>query len=113
YGGRLSESTAQATAQPLPTNLGGVTLSVIDSTGVQRSAPLIFVSPAQINFVVPDGTAAGAANFIVTKDSGNLTYSGTIQTVAPALFSMNGTGAGVGRARPSQRSAHSRLARER
>ncbi|HJZ96524.1 MAG TPA: hypothetical protein VKE70_08450, partial [Candidatus Solibacter sp.] len=95
YGGNLASGEAHATAQPLPTNLGGVMLSVTDSAGVQRSAPLVFVSATQINFVVPDGSAAGTANFTVTSPGGSQTFPGTIQTVAPALFSMNGTGTGV------------------
>lgn len=95
YGSNLASSQAQANVQPLPTNLGGVTLSVTDSAGVQRSAGLIFVSPTQINFVVPAGSASGVATFTVTNGSGNQTFSGAIQTVAPSLFSMNGTGSGV------------------
>ena len=33
--------------------------NVIDSSGFSRSAALFFVSPLQINFLVPEGTAAG------------------------------------------------------
>jgi uncharacterized protein (TIGR03437 family) len=51
----------------------------------------MYVSPSQINFVVPDGTAAGTAQFTV----GNVVATGFIQTVAPTLFSMSGTGTGV------------------
>jgi len=68
---------------------------VTDSAGVQRAAGLIFVSPGQINFAVPDGTAPGTATFAVTNASGNQSFAGTVQTVAPALFSMNGAGTGV------------------
>jgi uncharacterized protein (TIGR03437 family) len=95
YGTNLAPGNANAAAQPLPTNLNGVTLSVTDSAGVQRAAGLIFVSPGQINFAVPDGTAPGTATFAVTNASGNQSFAGTVQTVAPALFSMNGAGTGV------------------
>jgi uncharacterized protein (TIGR03437 family) len=95
YGNSLASGNAQAASQPLPTNLGGVTLLVTDATGAQHSAPLVFVSPTQINFLVPAGTAAGAANFTVTNGTGNQTFAGTVQAVAPALFSMSGTGSGV------------------
>jgi uncharacterized protein (TIGR03437 family) len=67
----------------------------MDSAGVQRNAPLIFVSPAQINFMVPDGTAAGAASVAVAGDAGNQTFTASIQSAAPTLFSMSGTGSGV------------------
>jgi len=44
---------------PLPTQLAGVSVKVRDSAGEDRLAPLFFVSPEQINFQVPRGTAAG------------------------------------------------------
>jgi uncharacterized protein (TIGR03437 family) len=93
FGTNLATGTAQALDQPLPTTLGGITLSVTDATGTQRSAPLIYVSPAQINFVVPDGTVPGASTFSITN--GGTTQTATVRSVAPALFSMNGTGSGV------------------
>jgi len=95
YGANLASGNAQANAQPLPTNLGGVTLAVTDSAGVQRSAPLVFVSPTQINFEVPPGTATGTATFTVANSIGNQTFTASVQAVAPSLFSMNGTGTGV------------------
>jgi uncharacterized protein (TIGR03437 family) len=63
--------------------------------GVQRNAPLVFVSATQINFVVPAGTAPGMAAFTVTGSVGNQSFNGAVQAVAPSLFSMNGTGTGV------------------
>lgn len=95
YGTGLALSTAQASAQPLPAALGGLTLVVTDAAGIPRSAPLIYVSPTQINFVVPDGTAPGAAQFAVSGGPAAQTVTGTVDTVAPTLFSMNGTGTGV------------------
>ena len=53
------------------------------------------MSPTQINFVVPDGTAPGAASFLVANGSTTQTPTGTIQPVAPTLFSINGAGNGV------------------
>jgi uncharacterized protein (TIGR03437 family) len=95
YGTNLAAGTAQAQFQPLPTTLGNVTATVTDSAGTQRIAPLIYVSPNQINFVVPDGTAPGPATFVVSNGSTTQTVTGTVQAVAPGLFSMNGTGTGV------------------
>ena len=94
YGTNLAAADARAVSQPLPTNLGGVTLTVTDSAGVKRNAPLIYVSPAQVNFLVPDGTAAGSATVTVNGPTAQ-TSTATVQTVAPTLFSMNGTGSGV------------------
>lgn len=88
-------TTAQASAQPLPTSLGGVTLTVQDSAGVQRLAPLIYVSSTQINFVVPTGTTPGAATFTVSNGTTSVNATANVQSVAPTLFSMNGNGMGV------------------
>jgi uncharacterized protein (TIGR03437 family) len=95
YGTNLAAGSASAMAQPLPLNLGGVTVTVTDSAGVQRSAPLIFVSTGQVNFAVPDGTAAGSATVAAANAGAVQTFAASIQAVAPGLFSMNGTGSGV------------------
>ena len=96
------ESAALATAaQPntgssLPDSLGGVTLTVTDSAGVARPAPLIYVSPVQINFVVPSGTAPGTAQFSIANGSAApVTTTGLIQSLSPTLFSLSGDGRGI------------------
>ena len=95
YGANLAASTAQAPSQPLPNTLGRITVTVTDSAGVARQAPLVFVSPGQINLQVPDGEAAGPATFAVTGAGSPQNFPASIQAVAPALFSMNGMGTGV------------------
>jgi len=95
FGTNLAAGIAQASMQPLPTSLGGTTLTVTDAGGTVRSAGLIYVSPSQINFVVPDGTAAGAATFQANNGSSTQSVTATVQLVAPTLFSMNATGSGV------------------
>jgi uncharacterized protein (TIGR03437 family) len=95
YGQNLAVAIAQAGLLPLPILLGGVTLAVTDSAGVQRNAPLLYVAPGQINFLVPDNVAPGTATF--TDDGGTVpqSFAATVQPVAPTLFSMSGTGSGV------------------
>lgn len=90
----LAAGTTVASGSPLPTELGGVTLTVADSRGVSRPAPLFAVFRNQVNFLVPAATAPGAA--VVTLRSGSATFAGnvTVRTVAPALFSADGTGRG-------------------
>ena len=95
YGANLAPGVAQATAQPLPLVLGGVTLSVTDAAGAMRAAPLIYVSPGQINFAIPDGTVPGQATLLLTNATATQTFTAAIRPVAPTLFSMNGTGGGV------------------
>jgi uncharacterized protein (TIGR03437 family) len=96
YGSNLAGGTQNAGVQPPPLSLGGVTLTVTDSTGAVRTAPLMYVSQAQINFVVPAGTATGTATFTVLNGANApLSATATIQPVAPTLFSMSGDGKGV------------------
>jgi uncharacterized protein (TIGR03437 family) len=96
FGQGLAGSAEAAGAPPLPDTLGGITLSVKDSAGTTRLAPLYYASPTQINFVVPDGTATGAATVTVAK-SGPIAGTGTVQVaaVAPGLFTANGDGKGA------------------
>jgi uncharacterized protein (TIGR03437 family) len=95
YGQNLAGTTAQAGSQPLPMSLGGITLTVKDAAGVQQSAPLLYVSPGQINFLLPDNLASGTATFSVAGGAAAQSLTATVQPVAPALFSMSGTGSGV------------------
>ncbi len=95
FGTDLATGITHADVQPLPLMLGGVTLSVTDAAGTTRQASLLYVSPTQINFVVPDGTASGAAQFVVANGSSNQTFSGTVAARDPTLFSLNGSGTGV------------------
>ncbi len=90
YGNNLAFVARSTPSINLPTTLGGVSATVTDPAGVSRAAPLIYVSPSQVNFLVPQGTAAGAATVTVTLGGA----SGTVQVaqVAPGLFTLGGTG---------------------
>jgi len=92
YGANLAAGTAQASL-PLRTTLDGATVTVTDSAGVSRAALLFFVSPAQINFEIPDGTAPGVAAVTVANTNGT-GQTGTMQigAVSPGLFELNTTG---------------------
>jgi uncharacterized protein (TIGR03437 family) len=95
YGSNLAAGVASAQSQPPATALGDVTVTVTDSAGVARNAPLLYVSPGQINFEIPDGAAAGVATITLAGRGAGQIYEGAIQAVAPALFTMNGAGSGV------------------
>lgn len=96
FGQSLATGTASADTQPLPETLLGTTVSVRDSAGVTRNAPLLFVSPGQINHLIPAGTAAGEATIQIRSGAGALS-TGTVQilSVAPSIFTANQEGAGV------------------
>ena len=55
FGVNLAARAEAATTQPLPTTLGGATVTIAG-----RPAPLFFVSPGQINLLIPPETAPGA-----------------------------------------------------
>jgi uncharacterized protein (TIGR03437 family) len=76
--------------------LAGVSLKVKDALGVERLAPLFFVSSGQINYQIPPGTANGSATVTVTNNN-NTVGSGTVNivAVAPGLFASNANGQGV------------------
>lgn len=96
FGTALATATQSATTLPLPTTLAGTTVKLRDSQGVERNAPLFFVSPGQINFQIPPGTAVGAATITVTNNqSGTATGTMQIAAVAPGLFTANASGQGV------------------
>lgn len=96
FGVNLATSVVINDTLPLPTSLAGTIVKVKDSVGVERLAPLFFVAPTQVNYLIPPGTANGVATVTVT--SGDNTISmGTqqIATVAPGLFTANASGGGV------------------
>ncbi|HXA52098.1 MAG TPA: IPT/TIG domain-containing protein, partial [Candidatus Acidoferrum sp.] len=96
YGDNLASSQIVASTSPYPTSLSGTTVSVTDSTGTQRLAPLYYVSPGQINMLMPTNTAFGLATITVTNANGGSASSITLVTrTAPGLFSANASGAGV------------------
>ncbi|MBI1764093.1 MAG: hypothetical protein HYR56_21925 [Acidobacteria bacterium] len=96
FGANLAGTTLSANTLPLPTNLGGVVVRVKDAAGVERDAPLFFVSPAQVNFMVPASIGDGAATISVLRD-GSTVGQGTVSiaALAPGLFTANSNGQGV------------------
>lgn len=96
FGAGLANATQSANTLPLPTVLAGTTIRVKDVTGSERLAPLFFVSPGQINFQIPAGTAVGAATATVKSGDGVVSLSPLqIGLIAPGLFTANATGEGV------------------
>ncbi|MFN0109725.1 MAG: hypothetical protein ACKVZH_12800 [Blastocatellia bacterium] len=96
FGDGLASSTVVASAVPLPTQLGGTSVTVRDSAGTDRLAPLFFVSAGQINYQMPAGTAPGDATVTITANDGRRsTGRARIETVAPGIFTANSSGEGV------------------
>jgi len=88
FGTDLAEQTAQADRIPLPTQLGGVSVRVGN-----RLAPLNFVSPTQINALVPYEVAGTSAEVFVVagefSESAHVPLS--LGTSAPRVFGLGGS----------------------
>jgi uncharacterized protein (TIGR03437 family) len=96
FGTGLAGSTVSAGSTQLPTTLDGVQVQVRDSAGTSRVAPLIYVSPTQISFLNPAGTATGAATVTVTRNGNTVAQSSlSVESVTPGLFAANANGSGV------------------
>jgi uncharacterized protein (TIGR03437 family) len=96
FGSNLATATLVASATPLPTALAGTTVKVRDNSGVERLAPLFFVSPTQINYLVPAFTATGAATITITSGNGSVSIGNTqIAAFAPGLFTADASGQGL------------------
>jgi uncharacterized protein (TIGR03437 family) len=96
FGRQIGASTISAMSLPLPTTLSGVSVELVDSGKTAQLASLIYVSPNQINLVVPDTTKAGTATVNIKKGT-SVTSTATVNVVAvaPGLFTANGAGVGV------------------
>ncbi len=103
YGNQLATQVAIASL-PWPTSLGDVSAVYVANSGSPwQMAPLIFVSPSQINLWIPPGITPGPATveFPVTGLPPGVGTAAlrvipvNIQKVAPALFSTDGSGTGT------------------
>jgi uncharacterized protein (TIGR03437 family) len=97
FGRALSPATQAAASTALPETLAGVRVTVTDQHQRQYPSRLIFVSPEQVNFVVPVALLPGPATVNVFGPGGELRASGLVQVeqVAPSLFAANSDGRGV------------------
>ena len=87
----LSVSIASAAAVPLPTSLGGVSIQV---NGV--TAPLLYVSPTQMNVQMPVEIAPGSATLTLTANgSSSANIKLNILPAAPGIFLYSGSRAVV------------------
>ncbi len=96
FGTALSTARQAATTLPLPTTLAGTQVKVRDSAGVERLAPLFFVSSGQVNYQVPPGSAPGLALVTTSNSNGALSRGDLIvATIAPGFFTANSNGRDV------------------
>ena len=94
FGPNLTTGTAAATGSPssLPTTLANTSVTVKDSKGTTRQAQLYYVSPTQINYLVPAATAVGAATVAVTAPNGVTTAQVNAIATFPGMFTVGSSG---------------------
>jgi uncharacterized protein (TIGR03437 family) len=96
FGSDVATTTLSASSATWPVFLGGTTVSIKDSGGVARPAPIAFVSPGQVNFQVPAQTASGPATATIMSSDGTVSTGAVlIAAVAPGLFAANSNGQGA------------------
>ncbi len=92
FGSKLGPSAMSAQTVPLPPTLGGVSVTVGGA-----AAPLLFVSPNQINALIPADLAIPentVVPIVVTAPDGRTTYNIRLNRDAPAIFTQDGSGTG-------------------
>jgi len=89
FGTNLAASAQLASTLPLPLTMAGVSATV---NGV--AAPLLYVSPTQLNIQIPYETTTGTALLAVSNNGQVATYSFPVSASAPGLFTQNQQGSG-------------------
>ena len=90
YGVDLAPGAPVSNSTPFPTAVGSTSVTLTYSGTRTVAAPLLYVSPTQINFLVPADVPPGAATIQVSN--GNAAQSLQINAVAPSLFTLNNFG---------------------
>lgn len=96
FGSKLGTGTAGANSDRLPAVLAGTTVTITDGASVDRIAPLFYVSPTQVTFLIPPDTVGGVALITISNTDGTVSLgSAPVFTAAPSLFSADASGSGL------------------
>lgn len=96
FGPELATLTEFASGEN-ETTLANRSILIKDARGVEKAANLIFVSPAQINYVLPAGLSEGTATLRLIGADGTAIkaeFSG-LRNLAPGVFTANADGQGI------------------
>jgi uncharacterized protein (TIGR03437 family) len=89
-GTHLATDSAAGDLDRPPMTLAGTMVSVTDSAGVTRPAVLFSLSPTQVTYQIPPGTAPGTATVTITAGDGvSATSTLQIAAVAPGIYTLN------------------------
>lgn len=95
FGKGLGDALQSAESLPLPTQLAGVRAELGLPDGSTRALELVFVSPDQINCLLPEPLPSGPAELRIFRDGTLLAVDSIVLApAAPALFAADGSGAG-------------------
>jgi uncharacterized protein (TIGR03437 family) len=91
YGTGLAKSN-QTAAPPYPLSLNGVTVSINN-----KPAPIYFVSPGQLNVLVPFATTGPTATIVVQNSNvSSNTVTVPVAATSPGVYSLDQSGSGGG-----------------
>lgn len=89
-GSALAQTSAQTDTNSVSMNVEGTQVTVAGEL-----CQILYVSPAQVNFVVPPNVAVGPTEVIVTNQDGFQSKTTiSVATVAPGIFTISGEGSG-------------------
>lgn len=95
FGDGFASESAVPSTNPPPDSQLGRTAKVLDAAGVERVAKMYFISPNQINLLIPPDTATGKGRLILDSLQNRLVSTEiTVGTVAPGIYTANGNGRG-------------------
>ena len=98
FGTGLATGTQAAGTIPLPTALLETRVYVTDGNGIEMQAQLFYVSPTQVNFLLPFSNLTGSTNVVTIISGAGVVSRQTMVAsgpLAPGLFTYNATGRGV------------------
>ncbi len=92
FGSNLASMTESAGAGSLPTHLAGIRVHLRGGDGSEQLAPLVYVSPTQINYLIPSGIVWPFASVSIEHDGTPLIEEAMAVPVgpsAPGLYTLN------------------------
>ncbi|MCX6598012.1 MAG: YHYH protein [Acidobacteria bacterium] len=92
FGLKYAVTSAVAPEGTWPTQLGGAAITVKDSAGTERAAQIYAVSPTQISYLLPAGTAVGYGSVSIAAGGATFTGNINVRDSYPNLFALNTDG---------------------
>jgi uncharacterized protein (TIGR03437 family) len=90
FGTGFAVRAEAASTVPLPLEMSGTKVFVNG-----EAAPLFYVSPTQVNFVIPATISPGTASIVIVSPGGQYSFGQvTVNLAAPAIFTRDSSGSG-------------------